>query len=456
MLASFAGAQTPAIWRVEGWVRNSVGEHLPGARILNAGDSLLALSDERGFYQLRWPPGAGPLTATYLGYAPQTLTPSPAGAENRAIRLDFQLNSQSTALPEVHIGARRVEVLAAEDYQKDILGFDVVGENLLTLERQRKKYLVRLSDPARQVLAELELNGQPRVLHRSCTGVFHVAGLEFAQELILLDGNRLDTFPRYARSDFDRLVEPCVLAQSDYYFFRDRGPFSQSVRYGFFDPDRQWQPLIDIRSEAGEREAWQAYRGMLSGAALVREPELPPNWLGQPIDKDFETEKDMYRGDYSLEHLIKMANNNGQLAHLGWIEALRLDSIYAPLLAVDTLVAVFDHPHDELLLFHRGALEPGRRIAIRYHKAPGWQKQVLRDVVRGDWYALFSTGKGYVLRQLDPQAFEPLTDFQLPEANLYPEQLKVHDGFAYFLARPNPNEPNAQLYKVNIRQNRAP
>lgn len=454
-LSGFLWAQPE--WRVEGFVKSETGEHLPGAR-LQVADTIVAISDARGFYRAVLPLQPESLTAVYLGFYPKSEIIRADGINTQPMRLDFVLVPQNTTLPEVSIGAKRAEIIATEDFQTDILDFDLIGEKVLVLVRQRKKYLARLLDPAQRLLAEIELAGQPKVLHRSCTGVFHLTGLYFAQELIILQDDKLDTFPRYAAADFHKLIEPCVLEHQGYYFFRKRGAFNQSVNYWYVDPEKQRRPLIEIHNEAGRKEAGYAVGALLSGAPVVAGPtNLPPNWQGQPYDEGFNNTKDIYRGDFSLEHLVTMANTNAQIAQLGWIESLRLDSIYTPLLRMtgDTLT-LFDHEHDVALRFHPNSARHFQQIPILYHHGKGWQKKLLYDPVRGDLYAQFAPGGQHLLRRLDPHNFEPLTDYRLPEVGFFPSQLKVRDGFAYFLSRPSPNDVNARLYKVNIRQNKTP
>lgn len=447
-------AQTPG-FRAEGFVKAETGEHLPGARIQSAG-TLLAISDALGFYRIERPTRPDTLTAVYPGYHHASTVVRADSGDNQPVRIDFILTQQSTALPEVRIGAKRAEVVFREDFQTDLIDFDLVGEKILLLLRSRKKYLARLLDAKRRTLSELELPGAATLLHRGCTGVFHVAGAGFAQELILLQDDRLDTFPRYAPEDFHRLVEPCVREQAGYYFFRKRGAFNQSVSYWYVDPAHKRHPLMEIHCEAGRRQAGFALSDLLSGAPVTIPPNLPPNWQGQLYDQGFNNTRDLYQGDYSLHHLSMMAHGNAQLAHLGWIESLRMDSLYVPLLRLGDSLVLFDHENGMALRFHPGAARQFRRIPIRYHHNPGWQKQVLYDHKRGDLYAHFAPGGRHLLRQLHPDTFEPLADFLLPEIGFFPQHLKIEDGFAWFLARPDPTDVNARLYKVNIRQGGMP
>ncbi len=454
LFAGHAAAQSPA-WRAEGFVRNEAGEHLPGARIQVA-DKLLAITNALGFYRVELQTRPAALTAVYLGYHAESVPVDADGINGQPARIDFVLTQHTTALPEVRIGAKRAEVVVREDFQTDILDFDVIGEKVLVLMRSRKKYLARLLDASRRPLAEVELPGQATILHRSCTGVFHVAGAGFAQELVIIEDDRLDTFPRYAPDDFRRLVEPCVLEQEGYYFFRKRDAFNQSVAFWYADPAKQRHPLIEIHCEAGRLEAGAAYGAMLSGTPVVVEPNLPPNWRGQLYDKDFDNERDFYRGDHSLKHLMNLAHSNAQLAHLAWIESLRLDSLYVPLLRLDDSLVLFDHENGVALRFRADSARRFRQQPIRYHRAPGWQKQLLYDTRRGDLYAHFAPGGRHLLRQIDPGTLEPVADYHLPEIGFFPKSLKVRDGFAWFLARPDPNDVNARLYKVNIRQGSSP
>lgn len=448
--AGIAAAQTPSAWRIEGIVKDAAGEPLPGARIL-ADDSTVAIADAAGFYQLRLSSRPAGISAERVGYAQRRITIRATDFQGEVLRLDILLTLQNTLLQEVDIAVKKVEVLVKEDFKTHIFDYAVFGNYLLMLLRERKKHIVRLSSASNRIIAELEPAGRPTVLHRSCTGVFHLAGADFAQELVV-QPERLDTLPRYDLSVFRSLVVPCILESRGYYFFRESGRLNQNIRYWYCEPSGAVRPLAQIVREAGEREMQAALNALRTNAPLVREPDLPPNWRGQPYDKDFDPLRPSHvTGDFGTEHLLAMAYYNHQLNHLSWLESLRLDSVYAPLIGMGDTILLFDTELGEVRRFNVG-FSGAETLPLDFHRAAGWQKRLLKDAATGRLYAHFADKGVHLLKRLNPLTFQPEATYRLPQVTHLSHHYQVHNGFLYFLGRENATVPNTALFKVGIAQ----
>ena len=450
LTAGIAAAQTPSAWRIEGVVKDAGGEPLPGARVVSD-DSTAAITDTAGLYQLRLSRWPASISVERVGYAQRRVAVRATDFQDEVLRLDIVLTLQNTLLQEVDIAVKKVEVLAKEDFQTHIFDYAVFGNYLLMLLRERKKHIVRLSSASNQILAELEPAGRPTVLHRSCTGVFHLASDEFAQELVV-HPDQLDTLPRYALSLFRSLVAPCVLENRGYYFFRENGPLNQSIRYWYCEPSGNVLPFAQIVREAGEREMQTALNALRANAPLVLEPNLPPNWRGQPYDKDFAPLHPSHvKGDFSTDHLLAMAYYNNQLNHLSWLESLRLDSVYAPLIGIGDTILLFDTELGEVRRFNV-RFSNAETLPLDFHRAAGWQKRLLKDAATGRLYAHFTDRGIHVLKRLNPQTFQPEAAYRLPQVVHLSHHYQVHNGFLYFLGRENAVIPNTSLFKVGIAQ----
>ena len=449
-LFSFAvSAQDPSVWGITGFIKDQTGEPLPGARISTGDSTAATIADETGFYQLRLSGPYAVIDVQRLGYAPRSVALQPTDFSEKKLHLDIVLTQQNTVLQEVDIAVRKMEVLIKEDYQTHIFDYDLFGDNMLLLLRVRKKHFIRLVSATNRLLDELELAGHPTVLHRSCTGVFHLVGEDFAQEVAVLQENRLDTLPRYDPVVFHTQVEPCVLENKGYYFFRQTGSLNQSIRYWYYEPSGTMRPFVQIVREAGLKEMHYALDYLLTGAPLVQEPNLPPNWRGQPYDMGFDPLRPSYTGDFGTEHLLTMAYTNHQINHLGWLESLRLDSLYAPLINMGDTLLLFDTEHGEVRRFD-ALLTKTEILSVDFHRAAGWQKRTFKDAAGHKVYAHFKDKGTHLLKQLHRCTFEPQMTYRLPGPAYLTHHHRVHNGFFYFLGRENPNVPNNSLYKISL------
>lgn len=442
----FGRLQGQGAWQISGQIRSEAGEPLPGT-LVQIDDSTGVVADAEGYFQLSAAVRPDELTARCLGFFPRRILLQDSDFQGRNARIELTLTSQETALQEVSITAKKVEVLAEENFLTDIYDYTFAGENLLLLVRERKRYYIRLMNEAGEKLDELQIAGQPTALHRSCTGSLHLAGPVFAQELTL-NGSQLDTFSRYSLQKFRQFVAPCVQENRGYYFFRVNGPFNKSVTYLYFDPERNRRVLAVIRDDAGEAEAMEAYGALRSGAPLfIHSLEAMPgvsdgfNALGTAEPADL----------FNDAALQQYANSHAQMAHWSWLQALKMDSVYAPLLKIGDTLMLFDHIRGELRRFN-DTYSRETKVPLQYHLAKGWKKELLKDEATQVVYGHFAPGDRHCLRRIHLDTGNTGTEYPLPEVPHISGNFKMRNGFLYFLGRADNNIPNASLYKVNIFQ----
>lgn len=436
-----ASAQTGP-WQISGRVFSDTGEPLAGATVTvdeNAQDA----TDLAGAFAFSLPARPVRLLVRRLGYFPQRLRLDTLSYRNRTARLQVFLTPRETALPEVNISGKSIESLFEEDFRTNLLDYSFLGKDLLLLLQDGKKSLLRLEDDTGKPRSELRLpNGSAGLLHQSCTGDLHAVGTALAWEITLRDG-ALDTLPHYTAAQFYKLVEPCVAELNEYYFFRQRGTFNQSVDYFYFDPERKRHPLAFIYDEAGYNELMTRYHQIL--AAYM-----------QSVDA-FEYE-DIVSGKSPLgdpsrvtpQDMVKMAETNKLIAAIGFFNTLASDSLYAPLLKLGDRLLLLDHQNDQL---RRISTKPWGEtsVGLRYHRYPGWRKEVLVDAVLGRVYGRFSTWGGQlILREINPDTGEAGKEYKPEVAPYLADNFQTRNGYLYFIGQPDVNTPNRKLYKVNL------
>ena len=436
-------------WQISGYIRSETGEALPGS-LVQINDSTGMVADADGFFRIQSDARPAVLIARCLGYFPRRIALRNDDFQGQKVRVDVVLTAQETAIQEVSITAKKVEVLAEENFSTDIYDYAFAGEHLLLLLRERKRYYIRLVSESGEKLDELQLDGQPTLLHRSCTGNLHLAGGLFAQELTV-NGLHLDTFPRYSLRKFRQFVLPCVQQSRGYYFFRVTGLFNQSVTYVYFDPEQKRHLLAIVRDEAGEAEAMQAYDAFRSGAPVfIHQLESLPG-----IDAGFPSGGAPEPADiFSEAALQQYASSHAQLAHWSWLQSIKMDSVYAPLLKIGDTLLLFDHVKGALRRFD-ATFSDDRTVPLAYQQDDGWQKDLVLDETSRKVYGRFAPGGRQSLRRIDLATGRVNAEYPLPEVTYISRNFRMRNGFLYFLGRADANVPNASLYKVSIFQNQA-
>lgn len=435
-------AQTP-VWRVSGTVQDEQGEVLPGATI-QLDDSLRAITGATGAFDLRAPARPRQIMVRCIGYFPQRIMLDTVSFAGRSTRLTFVLVSNAVDLPEIAITEKAVEQIFEEDFKTDLLDYVFTGKDLMLLIREGKKYFLRLADDDGRSISTLRLPETVEKLHQSCTGDFHAVGERWTWEFTL-DGRQIDTFPRYASATFHQLVEPCVLEQNGFYFFRKSGPFRQSVKYVYYDPERRQHLLAIIRDEVAEDQLLRRYREILH-AYMQTIPD---------VDRD-----DILNGQSPLadpmqalkpENLTKMAETNALVTAIGFFKQLALDSVYAPLFKLGSELFLLDHQNDKILRFHP---DPWRdsTISLQYHRiTPGWRKEILVDAALQRVYGRFTATGGYlILKEIDLQTGASRKTYRPTVVPYLADHFRIRNGILYCIGQPDMNTPNRKLYKVNI------
>ncbi|MCC6281847.1 MAG: hypothetical protein IT262_14685 [Saprospiraceae bacterium] len=436
-------------WEVYGVIRSTTGEVVPGASVY-IDDTTGVVSNEQGQYKIVSAQRPRVLIVQQLSHFSRRILLQADTFSNRRLRLDVVLTAQFVALPQVDIVSPKVEVLLEEDFTNDLFDYEFAGENLLLLLRRNRQHVLRLVGESGEVLTEMVLAGNPRSLHRSCTGGLHAVGSDIVQELIL-NSLQLDTFPRYPAGKFRSIIEPCVLKNDRYYVYRKSAVFNQAVYYWYFDTYGGRHPLTEILNRASIREAYRAYRYFLYNMPFTVRPEKTP--YSESIDKGFQLDAfpDEYDVPLNIQALLPLALSANQNAWLGVLKTIESDSNYAPMFKIGDRILVFDHINGEIRQFD-DAFRKEDAIPIAYQKGKGWKKELLKDDVTQAMYAHFAPDGRHELQKIDVSTGNTLKSYPLDEVLYLSHHFKIRDGYLYYLGQENVNIPNYKLFKVNIAQ----
>jgi hypothetical protein len=446
VLLLFAICQTlaaqPANWHISGRVLDESGAGLPGASVA-ADASAQVRTDSSGRFDLSVPTKPKSIIIRCVGYFPQRFPADTLLFANKTARLQVKLVSSAVSLPEISISSKPTESIFEEDFKTDLLDYAFAGKNLLLLVREGKKYYLRLTTDGGRKLSEIRLPGDARLLHKSCLGNFHAVADDWVWEASLSD-IQIDTFPRYPAKEFHKTVEPCVTELGGHLFFRQSGPFRQSVRYTRFDPDHRPHPFAYIRDKIAEQQLLRRYRGILN-AYMKTIPDVDRDDI---LDKISPLSDPMQATNPDL--LSKMAETNELVTAIGFFNQLTFDSVYAPLVTVNQSLYILDHVNDRLRRY--SPTPPAdSTITLTYHHEPNWHKEVLTDPILNRVYGRFSDrGDVMVLKEINLESGKSGKKYHLTSVPHIADNFKIRNGTLYCLAQPDVNVPNKKLLKINI------
>jgi hypothetical protein len=435
-------------WVVTGTVRGDQGEPLVGASVIVDGE-FNTVTDTLGQYVVRKADIPKLLTIRYLGYFPQKGVLNTQDYQNTQANIDFALVNQAPSLGEVTITAKPIEAIVTEDFTIDLYDFGFVGQNILLLLREKKRYVLRLIREDGEVLSQLRLPESCHVLHRSCLGDFHVLGEHSAWEISFKD-TELDTLSRYTADDFHRFIEPCEQQSGGQFYFAQHGLLNQSLKYIVFEQNKQPRVAFDIRDAKGLDNAMGALGDFFDNKPMIFRT---PAWRKQAGETaEFEIHETLREsGNLStVEELIKLAGyGDDQIYRISELEAIRRDSVYAPILKINDTLCLFDHTNNRIVRFGP-LLERTDVVFMSYHLVKGWEKLLLQDDQNNRIYARFSDHKGLILKEINASTGREKKTYALALAPYVSEKFKIRNGMLYFIGQPDVNTPNKILYKLNI------
>ena len=181
----------------------------------------------------------------------------------------------------------------------------------------------------------------------------------------------------------------------------------------------------------------------------------------QVVDKELE---EIYRSEYKFmqprqklqARKIAIANNMDKVdvaaLMTGFPNSLYYTPLFAPLFVVNDTIMVFDHYKNQLFKFDRDA-QVVDSIRITYHREvrpKDWEREMHRDEVTGNIYAVFNQKGYYLLKELDTKTGKVKSSFRLYWR--YVEKIQIQDGYVYYTYRPFESLQNKFLYRELIQE----
>ena len=131
-------------------------------------------------------------------------------------------------------------------------------------------------------------------------------------------------------------------------------------------------------------------------------------------------------------------------------QSLYYEPLYAPLFVNKDTILIFDHYSDQLMKIS-SRFEKLDSIPISYHKdkdKKNWEQPILKDKDENKLYGLFLKHGYYFLKPINLNDGSTLVSFKLNYR--YVENVKVENGYAYYIYRPYESSQKKYLYREVI------
>jgi len=122
--------------------------------------------------------------------------------------------------------------------------------------------------------------------------------------------------------------------------------------------------------------------------------------------------------------------------------------IYAPLFVKNDSIYLFDH-YQNYIYNYNSSLELLDSIPITYHlksKNEKWSQPLIQDEKEKDIFVLFNSGGFYIIKKIENGNVN--RGFKL--TNRYVENIKIYDGYVYYVYRPYESIQKKFIYKEKI------
>ncbi len=171
---------------------------------------------------------------------------------------------------------------------------------------------------------------------------------------------------------------------------------------------------------------------------------------------------DLYRAEYKYapnkeklwayrQELITGIDKEIWIGAANFTQSIYYEPLYAPLFVNKDTTLIFDHYSDYLYKIDQN-FNKIDSIPIYYHKQKekkNWEQPLIKDKEEHKLYVLFLKNGFYYLKPVNLSNGSTYVSFKL--ANKYVENVKVENGYVYYIYRPYESSQKKYLYREVIR-----
>lgn len=420
----------------------ATGKPLPLVHVYLKNARSGVVTDINGWYLLRIPALPDRLIISCIGYLPveKELNDTSSAVMNAGLVPKIE------ALSEVTIQSLKIEpVFKDEDWS--VLDYELKGDIIyLLIFRNNLKHLeLLLMNPKGDTLArQTDLPAGTTGLFKDCLDSIHLLTRDVVYQVCRESGDLILRYPD-SWQKFNETFSQCITSLHGTIFVERYYWYGLGIEYA------------GINALTGERRKLAYVEDPFKLNLLKRNQEDIAALTDAPASDEFITSSFEYgipdQEDYSVLR-------NGY-AFKKFVRQAFYQPVNAPLVRIDDNLAVFDFPKS-LIRFYDHDGQPIYEVPIRFHHRPSdlnifkgifdtreWDEyDICVDEARFKAYAIFRAGGTTDLREIDLFTGDLIRTIRLIYP--FPEKLRINNGFAYFMYKPESEWTRKRLYRQRI------
>jgi hypothetical protein len=380
---------------------------IPGVNLRIEGGRLGTTTDKKGAFSFFTDSLPAKLTFTHVGYETRNLL-----LDETSYSLAVYLKPKPLQLEEVEIRAARTEpfykseTFSVLDYELDS------GRVWMVVYRQRLMHslLICLDIYGDTLARSADLPFRPVSLFRDCIGTMHVLGHDSGYQIYLRE-KKAELIHPVKLKKFESVLKNCVAASPTTLYFRKVTENGLSVE--FYGVDRTTLVHKDIQ-QVTDRQKLRMKRRNSDDAMLL-------NSSHPPVSRD-----DFVTWNYVHKILYRPVKTK-----------LYLSGMY---------VCIFNMPDKSVEFYDSlGNYSYKLRLLVDAVNVGRWTQEAEADPVTGKVYTFFNQGGRYTMYEINPDT-GALT-FRLTFDFVYPEKIRVYNGWVYYMYDKDSRADNKALYR---------
>ena len=371
------------------------------------------ITDSKGVFELRVKSLPVVLLVSHIAYFGRQIIVTQPQADSLLILLSHR----PINLEETEITAETYKVFKGK--RQEIIDYGFLDSNILILAynfNTNKNELI-LTDEGFDTLCIADVSGlkNPGQIYRDCMGNCHLFTKDTAYQVFYSDSKLFLIYPTPLKKFYNILADclfetPCCLA------FEGNTDQSANLRYAA----RDLYDLPNIRP--GDNDKWKHLFFLVNKETHEK----------IVLDRVYEWEKKRDAYDHALFVFADPLNKRSFGDILRGEEMIFFKPAFQSLKFLNNSIYYFNHLKSRIEIYSED-LSLQDTIHIDYHNRKNWKPVIITDEVQNRAYTIFALGAKLSLSEID------LTNGTLKEVHtiekLFPEKIKLHNGYLYFLYR---------------------
>lgn len=322
----------------------------------------------------------------------------------------------SKKVADTVFGSTKFSVADFEFYKEDKLV-------LLTFEKSLEKAKVMLVDKSQKVLSTFVLPDEANRLYKDYLGKINVICNNHIYQVTIQ--NNVILLGELPSDEYIAHIMPCIdTVQKNIYFSNYQRDYPEFTYYAYNSADSSYAALKTVT----DQEQLKGYN--------------MEYYFLKPKDRLYARKLANYYGvDF---HRVAATMS-------GLTSSVYYSPLYAPLFVLKDTICVFDHYSNAILKYDKEH-QLLDSIVIDYHHPKSWREwkhKIIIDKETNSAYALYQKNGFYYLKQINLYSGKIIASYKL--TNQYVDQIKVKNGYVYYVYRPFESLQEQFIYKELIK-----